>query len=135
VDLLAQGFDHHAIGANQSNEPQRRGKLLRVVELRGIAKRHAGAGVDEGIEVKVFLLEKELDDQLVEPGVEIPVEGSQVVAGDVVAIVGEFDTLTLPLAPPLPLHPATKDLAGHQLEPLELGHQIGGKDRLELFGL
>src|SRR5690606_15357273 len=81
--------------------------------------------------MQVFLFEEELDDQLVETCVEVPVEGSQVVAGDVVAKVGEFDTLPFPLAPSFPFHASAEDLARDQLHPLELCHELGIEQRLK----
>ena len=45
--------------------------------------------------------------------------------GHVAAEIGKLDALPLPLAPPLALHPPAKHLARHQLQPLELGHQVG----------
>ncbi len=125
AEPLAERLDPHAVGPHQADEAERRRQLLRVVELRRLAKVHRPAGVDEHVEVQILLFEEELHDQLVEPGVEIPIDRPQVVAGDVGAEIGELDALPLALAPPLALHPPAKHLAGHQLQSLELGQQVG----------
>ena len=54
---------------------------------------------------------KQADEEPVEPGVEVPVEKAQIVADDIVAIVGELDALALALAARLALHAAEEDLA------------------------
>jgi hypothetical protein len=47
--------------------------------------------------MEVFFLHEEAEEQPVEPGVEVPVEETQVVADDVIAVVGELDGLSLRL--------------------------------------
>ncbi len=74
--------------------------------------------------MEVFLLHEEPDEQAVEPGVQVPVEEAQVVADDVVAVVGELDALPLALAAPLALHAAQENLARHQLELFEPGQEL-----------
>ena len=116
----------HAIGATQSDEAQRGGQLFGVLQLRGLAKVHRRAGVDQGEEVQVFFFQEHLQEQLVQPRVHIPIDESQVVAGDVVAEVGELDTLTLAPAASFALHPTAKDLAADQFQPFQLNEQFGG---------
>ncbi len=122
-------FDPHAVGADQADEPQRRRELLGILQLGRLAKIHRQAGVDQREEVQVFFFEKQLDDELVEPGVQIPIERPQVVARHVAAKVGELDALPFALAPPLALHPPAKHLARDQLQPFELGHEVGREER------
>src|SRR5205807_2183150 len=59
----------------------------------------------------------------------IPVEKAQIIALDVVAIVGELDALPLALAAPLAFHEAEEDLARNQLELLELGEEFRVEQR------
>src|SRR5947209_2967026 len=82
--------------------------------------------------MQVFLLHEEADEQAVEAGVEVPVEEAEVVADDVVAVVGELDALPLALAAALALHAAHKDLARHQLELFEPGQELGFQERFRL---
>jgi hypothetical protein len=78
--------------------------------------------------VKVLLFEEELDDELVEAGVEVPVELAEVVSRDVVAKIGELYALAFALAAALAFHSAAKDFAGNQFEPLELREQVGREE-------
>ena len=66
--------------------------------------------------MQVLLFHEEADEQSVEAGEEVPVEEAEVVADDVVAVVGELDALPLALAAALALDPAEEDLPRHQLE-------------------
>ena len=71
----------------------------------------------------VLLLDEELDEQLLEAGVEVPVERAQVVAQGVVAIVGELDRLAALDAAPDALHAAVDGLARDQHQALELAQE------------
>src|SRR4051795_3459139 len=95
------------------------------MQLRGVAEIHRQAGVEQRVEVEVFLLEEELQEELVEAAVDVPVDVPEVVADRVVAMVGELDRRAAPLALALPLHPADEDLAADQLELLELVQELG----------
>jgi hypothetical protein len=79
--------------------------------------------------VQVLFFEEQLEKQLVEPSIQVPVDEPQVVAGDVIAEVGKLDALPLALAAPLPFHPAAKDFSRYKLEALELGEKLGRKER------
>ena len=52
---------------------------------------HGGAGVDEEGDVEVLLVLEEFDEKAVETAVDVPVDGAEIVAGGVVAVVGEFE--------------------------------------------
>ena len=67
--------------------------------------------------------QQELEKQLVQPGVGVPVDEPQVVARDVVAEVGELDGLPATLAAALALHLALEDLAAVDVELVELGQE------------
>ena len=79
--------------------------------------------------MQVFLLHEEAQKEPIETGVEVPVEEAEVVADDVVAVVGELDALALLLAAALALHAAEEDLARDQLELLEAGEEVGLEQR------
>ena len=97
--------------------------------LVGVAEVHRQAGVEQGVDMEIFLLEEELQEQLVEPAVDVPVDVPQVVADGVVAMLGELDRRAPPLALPLALHPADEDLAADQLELFELVQELRVEQR------
>ena len=65
--------------------------LPREVELRRVAERHAAGAVEEEVDVQVFLLLESLQEQFVVSRVQVPVVVAEVVAGGVLAVVGELD--------------------------------------------
>src|SRR5262245_54973763 len=133
--LVVERLDDDAVEVDQADEAQRRGDLLGVVQLGRVAEVHRQAVVDEDVEVQVLLLHEEAQEQLVEAGVEVPVEEAEVVADDVVAVVGELDALPLLLAAPLALHAAHEDFPRHQLQLFEPGQEFGVEQGLGLgFG-
>ena len=74
--------------------------------------------------MQVFLFHEQADEEPIEPGVQVPVEEAQIVADDVIAIVGELDALPLAFAAPLALHAAEEDLARDQLELFQAGQEL-----------
>ena len=76
--------------------------------------------------MKILFLQKHFEKQPVEPGIGVPIDEPQIIAGHVAAKIGEFNALPFPLAASLPLHPAAEDLPANQLEPLELGETARG---------
>ena len=103
--------------------PSAAATLLHVLGLVRVAVVAALADVEQDVEREVFLLEEQLEEQAVEAGVDVPVDEAEVVADDVVAVVGELDALPAPLAPPLALHLAGQHLARHDVELVEPGHE------------
>src|ERR1700722_2526355 len=79
--------------------------------------------------MKVFLLHEKTNKETVEAGVKIPVEKAQVVADDIVFIIGELNALALFLAAPLALHAAHENLARNQLKLFELGQELRVQQR------
>ena len=76
-----KGEERHAIVAGEGDVPKRHGQSPREVELAWIAVLHRRASVDGDPECKFFLLEEDLDEESIEPGVDVPVHEAQVVAG------------------------------------------------------
>ena len=74
--------------------------------------------------MQVFFFLKEANEEPVEPGHEVPVEKAQIVALDVVLVVGELDALPFAFAAAFALHDAKKDLARHQLELLKTMQEL-----------
>ena len=71
----------------------------------------------------VLLLDEQLHEELLEPGVDVPVELAKVVAEGVFAVVGELDRLAALDAPPATLEPAADRRAHQQQQPLELAEE------------
>ena len=74
---------------------------------------------------KVFFFLVELDEEALHAGVGVPVEAAQVVAGGVIAVVGELDRLPALGAAPLAFEAPLLDLAADEGEALELAHEVG----------
>ncbi len=74
--------------------------------------------------MQVLFLHEQAQKQAIEPGVQVPVEEAQVVADDVVAIVGELDALAFAFAAAFPFHPAEENLARHQLQLFQPGQEM-----------
>ncbi len=129
VEPGAEGVDQDAVVVHQPDERQRRGHLLAVAQLGRSAEIHRQAGVEQRVDVQVFLLEEQLQEELVEPAVDVPVDVPQVVADGVIAMLGELDRRAAALALALALHPADEDLAADQLELLELVQELRVEQR------
>ncbi len=89
------------------------------MQLGRVAEIHRLAGVNERVEVQVLLLLKQLQKQLVQPGIEVPIDQPQIVSGNVIAKVMELDALALAFALAFPLHPPAKYFSRNELEALE----------------
>ena len=64
------------------------------------------------------------------PGQERPlIDPAQIVAGDIVAKVGELDALPLARAATFPAQTAAEDFAADELQPFQLGQQLGTQQR------
>ena len=102
-------------------------------ELVRPAGRHRRAGIDDQADGDVLLLDEQLHEQLLEAGIDVPVELAQVVAQDVVAVVRELDRTASLDAPPAALEAAPDGLVEEQLEALELAQERLVEDgRVEL---
>ena len=129
VEPGAEGVEQDAVVVHQPDERQGRGDLLAVAQLGRGAEVHRQAGVQQRVDVQVFLLEEQLQEQLVEPAVDVPVDVPQVVAERVVAMLGELDRRAPALALSLAFHPADEDPAADQLELLELVQELRVEQR------
>ena len=103
--------------------------------LDGRPVRHRGRRVDEQADRDVLLLDEELHEQLLEPGVDVPVELAKVVARRVVAVVGELHGLAALDASPSALQAATDGRSHEQEQALELAQERLVEDgRVHLAG-
>ena len=116
--------ERDAVLVREADVAQGHRKLLGEHELAGVAPVHRGAGVDREDQRQVLLLQEHLQEELVQPGIDVPVHEPQVVAVHVVAVVGELHRDPPLLAAPLALELAGEDLAAHDVDPVELGHQL-----------
>ncbi len=114
-----------AIEVGQGDVGQRGGDLPGEVELRRLAERHAPRAVQQEVDVQVFLFLEPLQQQLVVAGVEVPVEVAEVVAGRVLAVVGELDAAAQLHRPPLGQERAAKHPPRDQRQVFELLQEVG----------
>ena len=128
-DPAGQRADRDAILAGEPDVAERRRRPLREQELGRGAAGHRGRGIDEQRDRDVLFLDEELDEQLLEAGVDVPVELAQVVAERVVAVVGELDRLAALDAPAAALEPAADGRAHQQEQALELAQERLVEDR------
>ena len=77
----------------------------------------------------VFLLDVQLDEQLLQAGEHVPVEEAKVVAKGVVAEVGELDGLAALHRSPATLEAAANRPLHDQQQPLELSQETLVEDR------
>ena len=126
--------DADAVHARQPEVAERGRGPPRRIELVRLAVVHAAARVDEDVDGDVLLLDEELHEEALEPRVGVPVELAQVVAGGVVAVVGELDALAAPHAAPLALHPPGGEAPRGQLELLEPAQEGLVEERCALGG-
>lgn len=90
-----------------------------VVGVRFAAPVHGFGGVDENVNGEVFFFFKEFDEGFFEPGVHVPVEVTEVVAGDVVAVVGKLDADTALFRAAVAFHRPRADFVRHEGEGVE----------------
>ena len=122
-DPAGQGADRDAILAGQPDVAQGRRRPLGEQELGGRTRGHRRGGIDEQRDRDVLFLDEELDEQLLQTGIDVPVELAEVVAERVVAVVGELDRLAALDAPAAALEAAPDRRAHQQEQPLELAQE------------
>ena len=96
-DAIAESDEPDAVALPVHQIAERRREAGGVVELRDAARGvcHRSADVDEQLAVKVGFLFELLDVVAVAPRVDLPVHRGEVVAGDVLAVLGELDAEAL----------------------------------------
>ena len=129
LEPCAEGVDQDPVVVAQPDEGERRGDLLAVAELGRSAEVHRQAGIEQRVDVQIFLFEEQLEEELVQPAVDVPVDVPHVVADGVVPMLGEFDRRPAPLALALALHSPDEDPPADQLELLELVEELGLEQR------
>ena len=94
-----------------------------------MARGHRRRRVDEKRDRHVLFLDEQLDEQLLEAGVDVPVELAEVVAERVVAVVGELHRLAALHAPSAALEAAADRRSHQQQQALELAQERLVEDR------
>ncbi len=130
-DVAGERDDRHAVEVGECDIGQRRGHLAGIVELDRIAEGHAPRAVEQDVDVQVFLFLEPLEQELVVPGEDVPVEVAEVVARGVLAVVGELDAAAELHRPPLGQQLAPEHPARDQREVFELLQEIGVEKRHE----
>ncbi len=92
--------------------------------LRRLAPRHRAAGVEQHLNAQVLLGQEQLQEQLVQPAVDVPVHEAQVVADHVRPVVGELHALPAALGPPLALELALEDLPAEDVQGVQAGDEV-----------
>jgi hypothetical protein len=125
----AERTHRDAVLGREPDVTQRGRGALREQELLRPAGRHRGRDVDEDRDRHVLLFDEELDEELLEPRVHVPVELAEVVPERVIAVVGELDALAALDAAPPALQAAPDRRAQQQQEALELTQEALVEDR------
>ena len=80
----------NAVEIRQSDVAKSGGHTARIVHLRGIAVSHGLAHVHEKVNRQVFFFLEQTQDQAVQSEVRLPIQVTEVVTGDVLAVVGKL---------------------------------------------
>ena len=113
----SQQGDGEQVAGGEGDVAQRRRQPQGVaLFVRGGVRRpgHAAAGVHKQVNGEVFFLFQQLHKRALQASVDVPVEAAQVVAGCVVAVVGEFNGGATLAAAAVPFHRADADAVGDQ---------------------
>src|SRR5262249_37734322 len=124
LDLIGRGDDGHAIEVRETDVGEGRGEALRVPELSAAAESHRCGAVDDDVDRQVLLFLVEAHEEAPEPLVYVPVEITEVVAGHVVAVIGELDARSALLGPALRAHATREDATTDDREVVELALEV-----------
>jgi hypothetical protein len=115
LDLRRDGHHGHPVEVGERHVGHRRGQPARVVEARPPAEAHGRGDVEDDGDGEVLLLLVALHQEALGAAVDAPVEGAQVVAGGVRAVVRELDAAARDARAPLGPHaPREEAPRGHR---------------------
>lgn len=83
---------------------------------------------------EVFFLEEELQEELVEAAEDVPIDVPDVVAADVLAVIGELDGMPPLLGAAFTLELPEEDTTGGKVERVEPRDLLGRQEVFELGG-
>ena len=86
----AEDGERDAVLPGEAEVCEHGGEACLQVELGWSAGVHGGARVEHDVQREVFFFEEELDEELAEAGVRVPIDEARIVAGGVAAEVVEF---------------------------------------------
>src|SRR5690606_37907706 len=98
-----------------------------LIELAAVAEPHRARAIDDEVDAEIFFLFVQAHEQAPEALVDVPVDVAEVVAGGVVAVVGELDAAALLLRAPLGPHAAGEHPPADDRQGLELALEIVAK--------
>src|SRR6185437_11865362 len=104
------------------------GDLAREIELARFAKGHRFAGVEKNADRQFAFLLVEFEEEAVETTVEIPIEIAEIVAGDVIAVIGKFNRLAARAAAAFALGGTFGAARREQLELFQPPQQFGSEE-------
>ena len=123
----------------QTDVAQSRGDFFGVIELRRRAFGHRPTGVDQQVNIHLFLGGKHFQEQPLEAPVDIPVDVTQIVAVLIAAVIGKFQAKTFARGGMLALGAGPAQPLGDQMKPFELAQEFGVEKslgfRVSGFGL
>ena len=90
ADGIAEGVEADALLIAEAEVGERNGEAECLTALLWEGGCHAGAGIDEDLEVQLLGLFVEADEELIQPGIEPPIDGAVVFSGGVVTVVFEL---------------------------------------------
>ena len=100
----------------------------------GRAREHRAAGVEQQVDGQVLVFAEDLDDELVEPGEDVPVDVAEVVAGGVGAKIFKLDRLAAAFGAAFAWELAGKDFFAEHIEPVEAGREFGRQQIFNRYG-
>ena len=86
---------------------------------------HGTAGVDEEGDIEILLLFEKLDEEPIKAPIDVPIDGTQIVAGGVVSIIREFQAGADLAGAALGAMRASEELLREEVELFEFGEEGG----------
>ena len=125
--VLGERHHENAVEIDQRDVGQRRRQLPGEIELAAAAEAHAVRAIEQDVDVQVLLFLEALEQQVAVAGVDVPVEIPEVVAGRVLAVVGELDPAAELHRPPLREERTAEHALRDQREVFETRQEVGGE--------
>jgi hypothetical protein len=95
-----------------------------LIELLPATEPHRRRAVEQEVDRQILLFLVQAHEQATEAVIHVPVDGTDVVAGHVVTVIGELDTAALLLAAALGAGAPAEHPAAHEREHLELALEL-----------
>ena len=91
--------------------------------MGGPSDEHRRRGVDQEVDIKVFFLFKEAEEELFDPPIDVPIDVAKIIAAGVLAVIGKLDAAADFAGFAVGAVRACEGLAGDDVEILELGEE------------